>query len=271
MIERYKPKATYFAYVHARPDTVDAYGIFHVGKGNLKRTTEFNDRNADYKKVVKEIGKENVLIGRLECSSEQTAFELERNLIKRLRIMGVDLTNETEGGQGTFNPSPKLRAKLQPNWDESKERTTQLNKERIWTPKSRALVARQSQAFFTNMGWITDGIEERRFDLNDPIPNGWELGRLLMKDESKAKVSASLIGNQRTKGYRWITDGISNKLIGPEELPPEGWRFGHFSPWMLGNKSPRTRGKRWITNGVINKMISSNETLPQYWWFGLKK
>ncbi len=92
---------TYYAYVHARPDTVLANGIFYVGKGLLKRAENVFGRNKHHQNVVAKLGAENILVGKIECSSEAVAFDLEKGLIKCLRRMGVALTNKTDGGEGT--------------------------------------------------------------------------------------------------------------------------------------------------------------------------
>lgn len=90
----------YNAYVHARPGTVDALGIFYVGKGSTNRARNVVGRNSHHSNIVRKYGRESVLVGNLPCSSEGTAFELERGLIKCLRHMGVELVNLTDGGEG---------------------------------------------------------------------------------------------------------------------------------------------------------------------------
>lgn len=92
--------ATYFAYVHARPETLDATGIFYIGKGNARRANSIKVRNRYHGFVVKKYGEKNILKGSLECSSEATAFDLERGLIKCLKRMSVQLTNMSDGGEG---------------------------------------------------------------------------------------------------------------------------------------------------------------------------
>lgn len=86
------------AYVHCRPDGTP----FYVGKGTVNRAKKiFRDHNPGHVRIVKECGASNILVGILECSDEETAFLLERGLIKRLRKMGVCIVNLTEGGEGT--------------------------------------------------------------------------------------------------------------------------------------------------------------------------
>jgi hypothetical protein len=102
---------TYFAYVHARPTTTDQHGIFYVGKGTSKRHLELAGRNAHHANVINKYGSENILIGKLDCSSEQIAFDLEIGLIKCLRRNGVKLANMTNGGEGSAGYIPTEEAK----------------------------------------------------------------------------------------------------------------------------------------------------------------
>lgn len=90
----------FYAYVHARPDVSGVSSIFYVGKGTLNRFKSLNPRNSYYKNIVNKFGKENILIGKIDCSTESFAILLEKGLIKRLREMNVKLTNMTDGGDG---------------------------------------------------------------------------------------------------------------------------------------------------------------------------
>ena len=99
---------TSFAYIHCKPDGVP----FYVGKGSLRRAKYLGERNPYHKAVVAKHGKDSILIGKLECSSDEIAFELEKGLIKCLRASGVELTNFTDGGEGTVNPTPETRKRL---------------------------------------------------------------------------------------------------------------------------------------------------------------
>ena len=99
---------TSFAYIHCKPDGIP----FYVGKGALRRAKYLGDRNPYHKAVVAKYGKASILIGQLECSSDDIAFEIEKGLIKCLRASRVELTNFTEGGEGTSNPTPETRKRL---------------------------------------------------------------------------------------------------------------------------------------------------------------
>lgn len=89
-----------YAYIHARPGTVEQHGIFYVGKGRKDRYKALPARNRFHGFVLDKHGAENILIGKIECSDPDTAFELEKGLIKCLKRSGVVLTNMTDGGDG---------------------------------------------------------------------------------------------------------------------------------------------------------------------------
>ena len=87
----------FYAYIHCRPDT----SVFYVGKGVGNRAHRITKgRNQHHRNITAKYGKENILVGKLHCSSEEIAFELEKGLIKCLKRSGVNLSNLTDGGEG---------------------------------------------------------------------------------------------------------------------------------------------------------------------------
>lgn len=86
------------AYIHAKPTGE----IFYVGKGTHARAHNLNPRHRNkwHGRIVNKHGSKTISIGTIDCSSEETAFSLEIGLIKCLRRMGVQLVNQTDGGQG---------------------------------------------------------------------------------------------------------------------------------------------------------------------------
>ena len=105
---------TFYAYIHAKPDASVLSDVFYVGKGVGSRYKVLTARNRYHGFVVNKHGASNVLVGKLDCSNEETAFELERGLIKCLRRSGVNLCNMTEGGEGSsgYRMPPEVRAKV---------------------------------------------------------------------------------------------------------------------------------------------------------------
>lgn len=99
---------SYYGYVHCKPDGTP----FYVGAGGRQRTRVFSRRRdcPPYEEVALQVGKENILVGALECSSPEIAYEFERGLIKLLRLSGVDLCNRTDGGAGVTGERPEHSA-----------------------------------------------------------------------------------------------------------------------------------------------------------------
>jgi len=116
-----------FAYIHAKPDGTP----FYVGKGVRTRHLNFRDRNDHHKRIVNKYGSENILVGKMDCSSNDIALELEIGLIKCFRRMGVLLANFTDGGQGALG---------RPCSEKTKEAVASANKKRIWTKEKREAV-----------------------------------------------------------------------------------------------------------------------------------
>jgi len=102
---------SFYAYIHCKPDGTP----FYVGKGDERRVAKKSrSHNPRHKNVLNKYGEDKILVGKMECSTEEIAFDLERGLIKRLRKMGVDIVNLTEGGDGASGAvrSPETRAKM---------------------------------------------------------------------------------------------------------------------------------------------------------------
>lgn len=99
---------TSFAYIHCKPNGTP----FYVGKGALRRAKYLGERNAHHKAIVNKYGRENILKGIIECTTDKIALELEVGIIKCLRRMGIKLANFTDGGEGTINPTPESRQRM---------------------------------------------------------------------------------------------------------------------------------------------------------------
>lgn len=102
---------SFYAYIHCKPDGTP----FYVGKGGETRVS-FKKRyhNNHHTNILNKYGEENILVGKMECSTEEIAFDLERGLIKRLRKMSVNIVNLTDGGDGAKGAvrSAETRAKM---------------------------------------------------------------------------------------------------------------------------------------------------------------
>jgi hypothetical protein len=103
---------TFYAYIHCRPDLTP----FYVGKGSGVRwkTISKTWRNKYHWAISTKYGIKNILKWKMDCSSEQIAFDLEKGLIRCLSDQGYKLANFTSGGEGGsgHSPSNETRQKL---------------------------------------------------------------------------------------------------------------------------------------------------------------
>jgi hypothetical protein len=98
----------FYVYEHIRPDTGM---VFYVGKGSGWRSGITQHRNTYWKNVVAKAGgfKSRKIV---ENVDEELAFLAEQERIDQLKRLGIKLTNLTEGGEGSSNPSEEVRLKM---------------------------------------------------------------------------------------------------------------------------------------------------------------
>ena len=97
----------FYAYIHAKPDGTP----FYVGKGRNKRMFNLTKRNSHHKNVIAKYGKPNIIIGKMDCSSEDEAFNLEVGIIKCFKRMGYELVNKSNGGEGSAGHAVSLESR----------------------------------------------------------------------------------------------------------------------------------------------------------------
>lgn len=121
---------------------------------------------------------------------------------------------------------------------------------------------------------ITNGIETKQIQKNEPIPEGWHKGRYLngktqyinngvtirriLKTEPIPEGWHKGIGKNR---IRYITNGIETKHISINDPIPNGWKIGTNSKGM--------KGKIWITDGKTNKYHDKTKPIPYGWRAGV--
>ena len=100
----------FYVYEHWRPDTNTC---FYVGKGSNNRAWNMKKRNPYHKSIQSKLISLGLSVDvRIVCKdlSENTAFLLERDRIKQYGR--ENLTNLTDGGEGSSNFSEERRQKL---------------------------------------------------------------------------------------------------------------------------------------------------------------
>lgn len=241
---------TYFAYIHAKPNTVDASGIFYVGKGKGGRSHDLSPRNRHHGFVVNKYGKSNILIGKFEVSSEQIAFELEIGLIKCLRRMGVELTNQTDGGDGIsgFKASPEQLVRYSETAKEVGARpeviaarskaTTELNLARWADPEYKARTSAAMTGKPKTMS--AKAIEARRVN-----------GQHSTSDEARAKVGEASKRNWADPEFR-AKMSLKRKAAWQDPAKREAMLANRSKGISESWKDPEVRANR--INGIKSAM-----------------
>lgn len=194
-----------FAYLHARPQTTDARGIFYVGKGNaLKRARSVVGRNKYHAAVVSKHGAENILVGTIPCSAETIAFDLEKGLIKCLSRMGVRLTNMSTGGEGSSGvpASAKQRQRMK-----EINATFTADQRSAARRKEDSLAANFLRSEATKARWEKMSLEERS-SVSEKLT---DVNRESWKDpEIRARRIAGMLGKKKTMTVAAIEARRSN-------------------------------------------------------------
>ena len=230
-----------FAYIHCKPDGTP----FYVGKGTLKRSKNFKvGRNSHYTNVLNKHKPENILVGKLECSSEQSAFDLEKGLIKCLRNMGVELTNMTDGGEGLSGY--------------------------VHTNDAKSKIGSSSKARGVSELCKLKSIESRK---GKPLSNAWcknlsiARRKRVITDETKDRLSEACKGRIVSKQTRIK---ISDAQKGVKRPQMSGPKNPMKDPLVAGKVSQAKKGGVWITDGKQIKFIAKSFVLPVGWRFGRK-
>lgn len=230
------------AYVHARPTTVDATGIFYVGKGRARRAQDLSHRNPHHANVVAKYGAENILFGKIECSSEEVAFELEKGLIKCLRRMGVQLTNQTDGGEGVSGLVFS---------EESKAKISKAGLGRRFSEEHKAKIGDAGRGR-THSEESKVKISEARRGVPSPRKG------VSLSEAIRQKIRAANLGKRATpitieklskarKGRVHANNGVRTIRVLASEIP-EGFIKGRL-----------TVGKIWVNDGIISRQVFPHE------------
>lgn len=86
----------YYVYVHINPLTKR---VFYVGKGQSDRAWDYHGRNIYWKRIYNKYGVDVNIVS--HSLSEKDAFDLEQLLILEYRDLGFNLTNLSDGGEGS--------------------------------------------------------------------------------------------------------------------------------------------------------------------------
>lgn len=167
--------SNFYVYIHRRLTTGEP---FYVGKGRGSRAHSLNSRNAHWKNIVAKDGGREVEI-LIDGVDEEFAFLVEMEAISKLRLIGSNLVNMTDGGDGpsglkhSEESKLKMRAKRMSDEAKAKMRAAKLGKK--CSPEHRA-----------NM---SIAMKANKYVRTHPDMTGYK-----HTDEARAKMSAGMKG-----------------------------------------------------------------------------
>lgn len=88
-------RSDFYVYAHTRNDTG---AIFYVGKGRGDRACLKKGRSEHWRRIEQKHGRTVLMLA--EGLDEELAFLVEQEAIDKLRMIGVQLVNMTDGGEG---------------------------------------------------------------------------------------------------------------------------------------------------------------------------
>jgi hypothetical protein len=222
--------------------------------------------NPHHTNVVRKYGPENILVSKLECSSEEVAFDLEKGLIKCLRKMGVKLTNVTDGGDG---PSGFVRSA------ESNRLISEARKGVSWGKHSDAhkeMISALSKANWANpvvREKMTQSIRSRSAEISK-----WS--KLSWTPERKQQHAANVSKRYDDPEFRAKASAIATEFQSGAEYRAK-MRLTSKAIWSNEDRRNKQRdnmlGRVWMTNGVQCVRVGEDKVidlLAQGWVKGRK-
>jgi hypothetical protein len=189
------------------------------------------------KKAIKKYGKDSfekrIL---LECSSEESMYEKEAELVTEDFIRKPEVYNNSIGGHRGPNQSNRM-------WiTNGSENLYILKSNEIPLGWHRGMAVNRPKQFFINNGFVC-----KKHNEGEAIPPGGEKG---MPPSHSTQLSGTFI----------ITDGLVSKRHNPDSPIPAGWWKG-----TTFKASTHMRNKMWITDGQKSKTVLKTDTIPPGW------
>ena len=231
----------FYLYQHIRPDTK---AVFYVGKGTSRRSQERQGRNRYWHRVVNKAGGFDVQIV-FQDSDEHLILFAEEELIDKYRRMNIQLTNQTNGGEGIsgFKLSEETKQKLRvlavnrtnrrKGFKHTEETKQKLRAKAIGRPNG--MKGRKHNLETINK--MKEKAKQRK-----RLTRSWEAiektiafhtGR---KRSLETRIAISEAKKGKPQNYCWITnESINKKMLKNSELPV-GWRLGRIVPKLSDGK-----------------------------------
>jgi hypothetical protein len=207
----------FYVYEHIRFDT---NAVFYVGKGKGRRCFEERRRNQHWKRVVSKAGGFDVRIV-VDKIDEELAFLAEEELIAKLKLQGLTLTNITNGGEGTsgYQHTDEARIKFSKTMTRTMETYKHIVRERqigennsakklgVGDKISKALTGRKLSLERRIKSSLPRGLNPKAVKVSF---NGQEFGCIKDMAEFLKLPYTTLVNRMRKmKQYHWTTEDLA--------------------------------------------------------------
>lgn len=276
-----KPVGAY-VYVHFRPDTGEP---FYVGKGRNGRYALPRRRGSHHQRLIEKFGGiENIPIVIVrENLSDEEAYQIEEALIRAIGIErdGGPLINLGYGGEGGpvgikhseewrrvrserakevwrrpearekyLRPDRKRSGNNKPRTEEFKKAVSEKLKGNTHTLgfKHSKETVEATRKRNRRLKWINNGKTNTRIDLDKPLPEGWEYGRILTPAliEGLAKARESNNGDA-LRGRKLSQEQKDRMRLAMDKRRAAGLPIGHPRIHPLVEKNCAWCGKHIVT------------------------
>lgn len=172
----------FYVYVHYRKDNNRP---FYVGKGKGQRAYVQRGRSEYWQRVASKYGYSVEIL--FDGLTEREALDEEISVIAELRYHGFELTNHTNGGEGTsgYKATPEARAKISiihKGRIKSKQERLNISEAQIGKPKSKASIEKM-RASLTGKKQSKETIEKRKATMENIKPNSDPNNYLFFNDQ----------------------------------------------------------------------------------------
>ena len=100
------------------------------------------------------------------------------------------------------------------------------------------------------MKYYNNGKNEKRFREDEPIPNGWIVGRI--------------VSTITTKNMIWINNGVVEKFCDKDNIP-DGFTVGRINKNFLSREKYdeiKSKHGHWYTNGDVEMILYDDDDIP---------
>lgn len=231
-------------------------GRFYIGKhSDFDFNPSYLGSGRAIKHAIKKYGKDSFIVEILKWfDTEEDAYSYERSLLEEF-LSDRNCYNLVDGGKGFTSRSAKLASQkaIKLGWHGWRSLPTSKQKEiasiggKLGSETNRKnktgmfnMTSEQrsnwSKSYNSNRTWITNGIDNKRIKVGQPIPDKWYIGRSNVDLSSRSNIPC------------W-TNGTIN--IFSIESPGEGFNKGM-------TKNTTTGKLPWWNNGIKNKRSVTN-------------